>query len=177
MSDSEHEEDINEMGNEEEMIETEQQHQEEDVIIEDDKEGDVKMKESEHNEPNTDDNNKEKKKKKKKDKNKQQPNANHANITAQVEIQPGPDTSVSTFIFHKESHTMGNALRYMLMKNKKVSFCGYTVPHPLEAKMNLRLQTVDERYSAQETLEEALTTLQSITEHVLETFNSAVEKY
>ncbi|KAG2382396.1 hypothetical protein C9374_005598 [Naegleria lovaniensis] len=75
----------------------------------------------------------------------------HSGITANVEIHMGPDTSVSTYIFHKESHTMGNALRYILMKNKKVSFCGYTVPHPLEAKMNLRLQTVDEKYPAKET--------------------------
>ncbi|KAF0981014.1 hypothetical protein FDP41_012802 [Naegleria fowleri] len=101
----------------------------------------------------------------------------HSGITANVEIHMGPDTSVSTYIFHKESHTMGNALRYILMKNKRVSFCGYTVPHPLEAKMNLRLQTVDEKYPAKETLEEGLINLQKITETVMSKFDTALASY
>lgn len=40
-----------------------------------------------------------------------------------------------------EDHTLGNALRHVLMENKEVDFCGYSVPHPSEPKMNLRLQT------------------------------------
>lgn len=40
-----------------------------------------------------------------------------------------------------EDHTLGNALRHVLMQNKEVDFCGYSVPHPSEPKMNLRLQT------------------------------------
>ena len=101
----------------------------------------------------------------------------HSGITAHVEIHMGPDASVSTYIFHKESHTMGNALRHVLMQNKKVSFCGYTVPHPLEAKMNLRLQTVDEKYPAKETLEESLINLQQITETVMDKFSQALDSY
>lgn len=40
-----------------------------------------------------------------------------------------------------EDHTLGNALRHVLMQNAEVDFCGYSVPHPSEPKMNLRLQT------------------------------------
>ncbi|CAD0087242.1 unnamed protein product, partial [Aureobasidium vineae] len=40
-----------------------------------------------------------------------------------------------------EDHTLGNALRYIIMKNPDVEFCGYSIPHPSEAKMNLRIQT------------------------------------
>ncbi|KAI3619679.1 putative rna polymerase i and iii shared subunit rpc19 [Moniliophthora roreri] len=36
-----------------------------------------------------------------------------------------PDLSAATYQIHDESHTIGNALRWMLMKNPKVEFCGY----------------------------------------------------
>lgn len=41
-----------------------------------------------------------------------------------------------------EDHTLGNSLRSMLMRNKDVVFAGYSIPHPSEPKMNLRVQTV-----------------------------------
>ncbi|GMF23824.1 unnamed protein product [Phytophthora lilii] len=46
-----------------------------------------------------------------------------------------------TYVFHDEDHTLGNALRYVLMRNPDVDFCGYTIPHPSEPKMHIRLQT------------------------------------
>ncbi len=38
-------------------------------------------------------------------------------------------------------HTLGNTLRYLLMELPETDFCGYSVPHPYEPKMNVRLQT------------------------------------
>ncbi|OMJ78501.1 hypothetical protein SteCoe_21654 [Stentor coeruleus] len=46
-----------------------------------------------------------------------------------------------TFTFRNEGHTLGNALRYFLIKNKDVEFVGYSVPHPAEPLMNIRVQT------------------------------------
>ncbi|GAB9469770.1 hypothetical protein Gpo141_00007038 [Globisporangium polare] len=46
-----------------------------------------------------------------------------------------------TYVFHEEDHTLGNALRHVLMRNPDVDFCGYTIPHPSEPKMHVRLQT------------------------------------
>lgn len=57
-----------------------------------------------------------------------------------------------TVVFHGEDHTLGNSLRYVLARefvhlhssflcSKDVDFAGYTVPHPAEAKMNIRIQT------------------------------------
>lgn len=77
-----------------------------------------------------------------------------------------------TYVFHEEDHTLGNALRYVLMRkyvrnwaltyillhpshlcslsngsiiacncSPDVDFCGYTIPHPSEPKMHIRLQT------------------------------------
>ena len=70
---------------------------------------------------------------------------------------------------------MGNTLRYVLAKNPAVSFVGYSVPHPAEAKTNLRVQTVGP--PATEVLLEALSTVHQICEHVLTTFDDALAEY
>jgi len=57
------------------------------------------------------------------------------------EPQSKYDKSCASYTFLEEDHTLGNALRYVLMKKKDVEFCGYSIPHPSENKMNLRLQT------------------------------------
>ena len=46
-----------------------------------------------------------------------------------------------TYTFRNEDHTLGNILRYMLMKDSNTLFCGYSIPHPSEDLMNIRLQT------------------------------------
>lgn len=45
-----------------------------------------------------------------------------------------------TFLFDGETHTMGNALRQAINANPEVEFCGYSVPHPAEKKMKIRIQ-------------------------------------
>lgn len=52
------------------------------------------------------------------------------------------DHANATFSFYKEDHTLGNLLRNTLIKNKEVEFCAYTVPHPSEPFMNVRIQAV-----------------------------------
>jgi DNA-directed RNA polymerase I and III subunit RPAC2 len=47
----------------------------------------------------------------------------------------------ATFSFTEEGHTLGNAIRYFLIKNSDVDFVGYSVPHPAESRMNIRVQT------------------------------------
>lgn len=50
-----------------------------------------------------------------------------AELPPKIKILKGaePDLSAATYQIHDESHTVGNALRWMLMKNPKVEFCGY----------------------------------------------------
>ena len=55
-------------------------------------------------------------------------------------VLEGGDERSSTFVFGNEDHTLGNSLRHVLMQREEVDFCGYSVPHPYEPKMNLRLQ-------------------------------------
>ncbi|KAE8411141.1 DNA-directed RNA polymerase [Aspergillus pseudocaelatus] len=58
-----------------------------------------------------------------------------------ITVLPGATETAASFQFEGEGHTLGNALRYAIMKNPQVEFCGYTIPHPSETKMNLRIQT------------------------------------
>ncbi|RDB30003.1 DNA-directed RNA polymerases I and III subunit RPAC2 [Hypsizygus marmoreus] len=62
-----------------------------------------------------------------------------------IKIMKGaePDLSAATYQIHDESHTIGNALRWMLMKNPKVEFCGYSAPHPSENIIQVRIQMYD----------------------------------
>ncbi|KAJ8394371.1 hypothetical protein AAFF_G00045820 [Aldrovandia affinis] len=53
----------------------------------------------------------------------------------------GADEGCVTFVLHEEDHTLGNALRYLVMKNPNVEFCGYSITHPSESKINFRIQT------------------------------------
>lgn len=90
-----------------------------------------------------------------------------------MEVEAGNDPSSATFTLHNEDHTLGNTLRYMLNKTPEVSFVGYSVPHPSEPNMNLRVQTVGP--PATTVLHGALGTVYEVCAHVLETFDSAVE--
>lgn len=47
-----------------------------------------------------------------------------------------------TFVIGDEDHTLGNTIRHILMQNGKVSFAGYSVPHPMDPYINIRVQTV-----------------------------------
>ncbi|ABN65632.1 RNA polymerase I and III subunit [Scheffersomyces stipitis CBS 6054] len=60
-----------------------------------------------------------------------------------IKLLPGAseDGTAASFQILEEDHTLGNALRYMIMKNPEVEFCGYSIPHPSENKLNIRIQT------------------------------------
>lgn len=92
-----------------------------------------------------------------------------------LNVEAGGDRSSATFTFYNEDHTIGNTLRYMLNKNPAVTFAGYSVPHPAEPKMNLRLQTSGA--PATDVLLQALQDTHVVGEHVLKTFDEAVEDF
>eukprot|EP00490_Sorites_sp_Unknown_P002920 CAMPEP_0114640108 /NCGR_PEP_ID=MMETSP0191-20121206/1521_1 /TAXON_ID=126664 /ORGANISM="Sorites sp." /LENGTH=99 /DNA_ID=CAMNT_0001852007 /DNA_START=32 /DNA_END=328 /DNA_ORIENTATION=+ len=85
------------------------------------------------------------------------------------------DRSNVTFQFIGEDHTLGNSLRYMLMKDPNVEFAGYTVPHPSEPKMNVRVQT--HGTSADVAVERALKNISSVCDHVLATYKQAKDEF
>lgn len=69
----------------------------------------------------------------------------------------GPPSS-RTFAIGNEDHTLGNALRHVLVQNGKVSFAGYSVPHPSDPVVHIRVQA-NEPTTAVSALQEACETL------------------
>ncbi|KAF7117514.1 hypothetical protein CNMCM5793_006536 [Aspergillus hiratsukae] len=93
-----------------------------------------------------------------------------------IVVLPGATETAASFQFEGEGHTLGNALRYAIMKNPQVEFCGYTIPHPSEAKMNLRIQTYDTT-TAVEALEKGLEALMDLCDVVTDKFTSARDAF
>ena len=91
------------------------------------------------------------------------------------EVQNGPSEFSSTFIFGNEDHTLGNPLRYVLMRRAETDFCGYSVPHPYEPKMNVRLQTKES--PAVEVLKAGLKDLEEAANLIDDCFALSLEKY
>jgi len=62
------------------------------------------------------------------------------------------------------------------MKNPDVLFCGYTIPHPSEIKVNFRIQT-NKNTTADDALRKGLSDLSQVCAHVMDTFQQAVKEY
>jgi len=74
-------------------------------------------------------------------------------------IQDGKDLGMASYVFYDEDHTLGNALRYVLTKRHETQFVGYrfiitktqfllfSIPHPSENRMVIRLQCVEGKKS------------------------------
>ncbi|CAE7621113.1 RPC19, partial [Symbiodinium sp. CCMP2456] len=74
------------------------------------------------------------------------------------------DNTNVTYQFTGEDHTLGNALRYMLMKDPDVEFAGYTIPHPSEPQMNVRVQ-VHAGTTTDAVVEKALDNISAVCDH------------
>ncbi|PKU31600.1 dna-directed rna polymerases i and iii subunit rpac2-like [Limosa lapponica baueri] len=88
----------------------------------------------------------------------------------------GTDGNCVTFVLHDEDHTLGNSLRYMVMKNPDVEFCGYCITHPSESKINFRIQTRGS-LPAVEPFRKGLNDLMGVCQHVLNTFEKSMKEY
>ncbi|KAH8548336.1 DNA-directed RNA polymerase III subunit C19 [Umbelopsis sp. PMI_123] len=92
-----------------------------------------------------------------------------------IEIVAGSsDPTCMTFCFKDEDHTLGNSLRHMIMKNPLVDYCGYSIPHPSEAKMNVHIQTTDTT-NAVEALNKGFDDLTDLCQHVISKFKKELK--
>ena len=48
-----------------------------------------------------------------------------------------------TFVFKGETHTLGNALKNVILLNPQVIFCGYSMPHPAEDQVHQSYKNLD----------------------------------
>ncbi|KAH9321056.1 hypothetical protein KI387_015695, partial [Taxus chinensis] len=92
-----------------------------------------------------------------------------------MELGSEENPSSSTFSFSEEDHTLGNSLRYVLNQDPRVAFCGYSVPHPSENRINVRIQTTGD--PAKDVLKDALQDLMLMCRHVRSTFDREVEGF
>lgn len=104
-------------------------------------------------------------------------------------------TNAAIFTVNKEDHTLGNMIRKcvliihykyfyflifkffihsQLLKDPNVLFAGYKVPHPLEHKFVIRIQTTS-NYSPQDAFMNAITDLISELSLIDERFNEAIK--
>lgn len=92
-----------------------------------------------------------------------------------IKLLPGSskDATAASFQILDEDHTLGNPLRYLIMKNPEVEFCGYSIPHPSEQKLHLRIQTFG-RITAIDALHKGLDDLVDLCNHVESTFTQKV---
>lgn len=88
---------------------------------------------------------------------------------------PGQDEFCRTFVINEEDHTLGNALKHVIMQNPAVEFCGYTVPHPMERKIHVRVQT--NGIPAIQVLHQALKDLKEQNETVKKLIQDEVKRY
>ncbi|KAJ1255246.1 hypothetical protein BS78_K272900 [Paspalum vaginatum] len=76
------------------------------------------------------------------------------------------DSSASTFAIMEEDHTFANSARFVLNQDPRVAFCGYSIPHPADRKVNIR-----------DVMKDALQDLVVMCQHVRETFDKAVANH
>lgn len=95
--------------------------------------------------------------------------------TELFEVKEGSSEANATFIFGNEDHTLGNLLRHLLVQRPDVEFCGYSVPHPYEPKMNLRLQT--HGVPAIKVLRAAIKDMMELCDDLESKYNAAVENF
>ena len=93
-------------------------------------------------------------------------------FTRNIPLQTAESSRNATFRFHEETHTVGNALRHILARKPETEYVAYTIPHPSEPYLNLRLQTYDE--PAQTVLLDGLRTLGDVADCILAEFERAV---
>ena len=80
-----------------------------------------------------------------------------------------------TYTFQNEDHTLGNILRYTLMKDPNTLFCGYSIPHPSEDLMNVRLQTKEKKTN--EVMENAMDRIVEISDILANKFQKALNDF
>lgn len=85
------------------------------------------------------------------------------------------DGTSASFQISEEDHTLGNALRYIIMKNPEVEFCGYSIPHPSENLLNVRIQTYG-KITAVEALQKGLQDLMDMCDAVEDKFTQRIRE-
>ena len=93
-----------------------------------------------------------------------------------LQVKTGQNDGSATFILGDEDHTLGNVLRHVLMQTAGTEFCGYSVPHPSEPYVHLRVQTDGEK-TASGMLKEGLKELGAACDTIESAFDDAFQTF
>ena len=99
-----------------------------------------------------------------------------ARAEEKLQVKSGQSDAAATFILGDEDHTLGNALRHVLMQTSGTEFCGYAVPHPSEPYAHVRLQT-DGELTATAMLRKGFAELSTSCDHLDAAFGAACEEF
>jgi len=91
-----------------------------------------------------------------------------------IERLPGLDDNDQTFVLHKHDHTLGNSLRFMIQKDPRAEFCGYSVVHPTEDNIHLRIQSNSKDTTSVDILRTGLQNLRSASQHIAMEYEDAL---
>lgn len=97
-----------------------------------------------------------------------------SNISKLTFTSDSKRTNTGTFVLAKEDHTIGNLIRMQLLRDPKVRFSAYRMPHPLIHDCHIRIETIDSRFTPINAFESALADLQLETETLTRAFDNAV---
>ena len=89
-------------------------------------------------------------------------------------LQEQNDKRCATYVFNNEGHTLGNLLRTVLSGHADVEFVGYSIPHPSESKMQVRLQTMTQ--NTNDVVNEGLRTIVNMSQLLRQGFEKATQK-
>lgn len=70
------------------------------------------------------------------------------------------------------NHRQSYFVYILLLSSPDVNFCGYTVPHPADTKMHLRIQASKD-VRAVDVLRRGLADLEKVCDHTITTFEEA----
>ncbi|KAB7497627.1 putative DNA-directed RNA polymerases I and III subunit RPAC2 [Armadillidium nasatum] len=87
-------------------------------------------------------------------------------------LLPGENDFSKTFVIYNEGHTLGNPLKHIIV-HPEVTFCGYTIPHPMEQKIHFRIQCTGK--PAAEILRQGLKDLKKLNEEILVMLKSEIK--
>lgn len=81
-----------------------------------------------------------------------------------------------TFVFEKEGHTFGSVITHILQSYPEVEFAGYTVPHPADFQIFLRIQAKD-GYDSVDILKKGIRELEGACDIITDKFNQAITEH
>eukprot|EP01018_Ginkgo_biloba_P024026 Gb_18981 [translate_table: standard] len=83
--------------------------------------------------------------------------------------------NAATFIIEREDHTIGNIVRMQLHRDPNVLFAGYKLPHPLQYKVLLRIQTTSQS-SPMQAYDLAISDLDKELSHLKSSFEAELSR-